>query len=64
MTMTTKLDELKRDLNYMTRTVNQMLTDDYEAVEVMHRTIANMRASISEIELDAQPDTSDALIAA
>ena len=62
--MVTKLDELKRDLNYMIRTLNNMLTDDFEAIDALHRTIANMRAVISEIELDAQPSTEDELLAA
>ncbi len=65
-TIETKLNELKRDLNYITRTLNNLLSDDYEATDAMRRTVNAMQATILEIELEITPEiaTDENLIAA
>jgi len=54
---TTKLESLKKDINFLSRVLRDLLMEDYEAAEAMERTIANMQTTILEIELDAQPST-------
>ncbi len=61
---TTKLESLKKDMNFLSRVLRDLQTEAYKAAEAMERAIANMQTTILEIELDAQPSTEDELLAA
>ena len=68
-TMTTvaqKIEAIKRTLRTMTRIANDLQTEDYEALDAMHRTIRDLAADLDELELltDGQPSTEDELLAA
>ena len=59
-----QLANMKAELKFIGREVSDMNTADFEAVDALMAALRNIGDSISEIELDAQPSTEDALIAA
>ena len=59
-----QFEAFKKDINFLSRVLGDIQTEDYEAVDAMCRTLAIMDARLFEIELEAQPSTEDELIAA
>jgi hypothetical protein len=67
MTATTaKLESLKKTINLMSRIMDDMSGNDYEAEDNMRRAIRDAKADVLELELELAPatDEDDELVAA
>ena len=59
-----KIEALKRTHKLMSRIMDNMTGDDYEAQDAMRRAIRDAEGYLFELELSLQPATDDLAIAA
>ena len=64
MTTEQTIASLKKSLTLMTRIAGNIMSDDYEDLDALNRTIRDMSEQLFELELLLQPEREDDLIAA
>jgi hypothetical protein len=59
-----KIESLNKTLNLMSRIMDNMSEDDYEAQDALRRCIRDAKSDLFELELSLQPATDEIAVAA
>lgn len=59
MTTNTKLEKIKKTVSLINRIAGNIITDDHEEMDNLHRALRDLDSDVFELELDLQPTTGE-----